>query len=432
MADDFGSTSTTPTTSTTVEVMSSDQVTNLINSIVTAIGELKTALVDSNALIKVRLDAIDSRLNDIGIAILQLQNATVDAIGGVKGEITDINTTLTTANTHHEAISTKLNGIDELDTQVSIVATNTGNIATYLKTYLPPVAEIAPEIAAHAVVVGTLKSCFETDISVSNLNLEYNSKSGVKGIGYTLASAHELSLLKYKRALEEDAAASGGGSSDSDSGDSDSGSSSSGSGTSGSDTQTSEAASAVDDEFNTEAEEVLKEVVGYECDVTIGERIQFKSREDFDSSRIGLPFDFTRRFYEKTKDVVDNTEVTEYAMLVFDSALKTSVTNGSSAVNKVKSWVDVKEVQTFVLIENTLDKSAHVYMPTKSDFITLDSEKYKTVQTAMDAVVDKYLESIDKTYAGIAIIPVESIESGISLEEYRTAAKNITPISEYA
>lgn len=269
--------------------------------------------------------------------------------------------------------------------------------------------------------VGTLtdiKNQLEIDITdKENLNLKYGTKDGVRSIGYILASAHELNLLKIKKAEDEESSGNDDGSGDSDEG--------------GEVDQ--EQAKGVSESIASTSKEVLDEIVGYECDVTEGERIQFKSDSDFVSSHIGLPFDYTRHYVTKFKEAaVENTEATEYALLVYDTALKTSIADGSSSVNKVKSWDDVKIIQTIVIVENKVDKSAHVYMPSKDNFTAIDGEKYKDVQAAMDSSAQKYLENFETQFKGISIIPVGSIEPGITLEEYRTAVKNIKPACEYA
>jgi hypothetical protein len=100
-------------------------------------------------------------------------------------------------------------------------------------------------------------------------------------------------------------------------------------------------------------------------------------------------------------------------------------------VNKAKAWDDVKITQTTVFVENNIDKTVRVYMPSKDNFSSLDSQRYKDSKTAMDSVSQKYVETLNSQFKGIAFIPVESIKQDITLEEYREAAKNITPVCEY-
>ena len=97
----------------------------------------------------------------------------------------------------------------------------------------------------------------------------------------------------------------------------------------------------------------------------------------------------------------------------------------------MKNWVDRKVIQTVVLTTNTLSGACIVYFPTQDSYEALDTETYKTEKDAMDAIVKKYQEIIEDQYKGIAFIPVKDIEPGVTLEEYRTAAKNITPTCEY-
>lgn len=277
------------------------------------------------------------------------------------------------------------------------------------------------EVSDKVSVLSTISDQLNADITdKDDLNLEYDTKLGVRSIGYILASAHELNLLKLKKAEEADT--SSGGDSSGDDGDDD---------TSSAD------ASALSNTIIDKTERMFNDLASFECDVTPDERIKFKTSSMFSTSRIGLPFDYTRYFAttlasELTQTDSENVEITEYALLVYDSAMKTSVADGSTSVNKVKSWDDIKIIQTIVIVENKLDKTAYVYMPSKEGFTTLEPEKYKNVQVAMDAAVNKYLDSMDSMFKGVAVIPVATIEQGITLETYRIAAKNITPACEYA
>ena len=173
------------------------------------------------------------------------------------------------------------------------------------------------------------------------------------------------------------------------------------------------------------------DLTGYDFGVTDGERITFKTPGDFEESRVGLPFDYTRMFYTNIVDVVDNTEVNEYAILLFDSLVKTSEKSGENEVQRMKNWIDRKIIQTVVLVTNTLSGSCMVYFPTQDSYDALDTETYKTEKDATDAIVKKYQEIIEDQYKGISFIPVKDIGPGITLEEYRMAAKNITPTCEY-
>lgn len=378
---------TTTTTSTEVTVMSADQVSELITAITTSLSELKTAVVAELSSIKTNIAAIKT----------QLQSDTTNlstAIGSVKSQI----------GTSSNAIVSK---IEETNT-------NLNNLKTSLTTNTASITD-AIEMSAAMILGGIadVNDNLEVDITPSNLNLEYESKTGVKSIAYIVASDHVNALKRIKEA-EESTATDEDASGDSDApGDDDSN------------------ADAVNTLIRENAEEVFGDLAGYDFGVTDGERITFKTETDFAESRIGLPFDYTRLFYTNTVDVVDGTEVDEYALLIFDSLVKTSGKAGESEVQRMKNWIDRKIVQTVVLTTNTLSGSCIVYFPTQDGYDALDTETYKSEKDAMDAIVKKYQEIIEDQYKGIAFIPVKDIEQGITLEEYRTAVKNITPTCEY-
>ena len=264
--------------------------------------------------------------------------------------------------------------------------------------------------------VDALAAKLEIDITPSNLNLEYASKTGVRNIAFIEASKHVLNLKRLKEYREDEESSSDDG------GDS---------GSSSQDPAESEEAAAVNEEVRQNATEVFDELVGYEFGVTEDERITFKTKADFESSRTGLSFDYTRMYYENALDTVENTKVNEYALLVFESLVKTSEKSGENDVKRMKSWVDRKVVQTVVITTNTISGACIVYFPTQDSYDALDTETYKSEKDAMDAIVKKYQGIMEDTYKGIAFVPVESIERGITLEEYRTKAKNITPTCEY-
>lgn len=375
------------TTDTSVTVMSAEQVTQLITAITTSLSELKTAVVAELSSIKTNIDAVKT----------QLQSDTANlstAIGSVKSQI----------GTSSNAIVSK---IEETNT-------NLNNLKTSLTTNTASVTN-AIEISAATVLGGIteVSDHLEVDITPSNLNLEYGSATGKKSIAFVEASRHVLTLKRVKEANEEGE----------DSGDSGSGS------TPGS--SESEEAAEVNEEIRQNAAEVFENLVAYEFGVTEDERITFKTQEDFEASRTGLSFDYTRMYYENALDVVENTEVKEYALLVFDSLVKTSEKSGENDVKRMKSWIDRKVVQTVVITTNTISGACIIYFPTQESYDALDTETYKSEKDAMDAIVKKYQEIMEDTYKGIAFVPVESIERGITLEEYRTKAKNITPACEY-
>lgn len=373
MADDTSTTSTTEVT-----VMSAEQVSELITAITTSLAEIKTAVVSELSSIKTNITAIKTQLQTD-------TNNLAAAIGTIK---TQIETSANTVATKIDTTNTKLN---DLKTSLNSNTTSFVN------------------------AIGNVADKLEVDITPSNLNLEYESKTGVKSIAFVEASKHVLTLKRIKEANEDDGSSDDGG---------DSGSSSQ-------DPAESEEAAAVNEEVRQNATEVFEELVGYEFGVTDGERITFKTSEDFAESRTGLSFDYTRMFYTNSVGVVDDTEVNEYALLVFDSLVKTSEKSGENGVQRMKNWVDRKVIQTVVLTTNTLSGACIVYFPTQDSYEALDTETYKTEKDAMDAIVKKYQEIIEDQYKGIAFIPVKDIEPGVTLEEYRTAAKNITPTCEY-
>lgn len=379
--------STTTTTSTEVTVMSADQVTQLITAITGSLTELKTAVVTELASIKTSIDGVKT----------QLQTSTSNlstAIGSVKTQIE------TSAN----AIASK---IDESNTKLESLKTTITSHGT----------TVADSVDGLADGISDISSNLKVDVTTNTLNLEHDTKTGVKSLAYIEASAHALNLKRIKEAEDE----MNGSSTD------ESGSGSSGDSGSESEPNTS----SVIDDVQDNAAEVFGELVGYEFNVTEDERIIFKTPTDFEESRIGLAFDYTRYFYENAVDVVDNTEVKEYALLVFESYMKTSGDLGSTAIQRMKTWVDLKLIQTVVFIKDTESGKVVVYFPTQDKFDALDTEIYKNEKAAQDAVVKKYQGIIDDQYKGIAFIPVDTIEPGITLEEYRTAAKNITPTCEY-
>ena len=375
------------TTDTSVTVMSAEQVTQLITAITTSLSELKTAVVAELSSIKTNIDAVKT----------QLQSDTANlstAIGSVKSQI----------GTSSNAIVSK---IEETNTHLN-------NLKTSLTTNTASITD-AIDISAATVLGGIaeVSDRLEVDVTPSNLNLEYGSVTGKKSIAFVEASRHVLTLKRIKEANEESE----------DSGDSGSGSTP--------DSSESEEATEVNEEIRQNAAEVFENLVAYEFGVTEDERITFKTQEDFEASRTGLSFDYTRMYYENALDVVENTEVKEYALLVFDSLVKTSEKSGENDVKRMKSWVDRKVVQTVVITTNTISGACIVYFPTQESYDALDTETYKSEKDAMDAIVKKYQEIMEDTYKGIAFVPVESIERGITLEEYRTKAKNITPTCEY-
>lgn len=374
---DTGSTSS----SSEVTVMSVEQVTELITAITGAIGELKTAIVTELTAIKTQLNTSTNSLST--------------SINNVKAQIATSGTNISTAIT---VTNTKL---DDIKNEWSV---NTDTISTAITG-----------VSDAAMTIG---SKLEIDITPSNLNLEYNSKTGVRTLAYIEASEHVLTLKRLKEAAEESSGgSSGSGSTPGTGSDADSGESTE--------------ATTITEDVRENAVEIFDELVGYEFNVTDGERISFKTPESFEESRIGLSFDFTRHYYTESVDVVDNTEVTEYALLVFESLIKTSGVTGSADVNRMKTWVDLKNIQTVVITKNAVSESCTVYFPTQERFDGLEEELYKNEKDAMDAIVAKYQALIEDSYKGIAFIPVKDIEPGITLEEYRTAAKNITPTCEY-
>lgn len=374
---DTGSTSS----SSEVTVMSAEQVTELITAITGAIGELKTAIVTELTAIKTQLNTSTNSLST--------------SINNVKAQIATSGTNISTAIT---VTNTKL---DDIKNEWSV---NTDTISTAITG-----------VSDAAMTIG---SKLEIDITPSNLNLEYNSKTGVRTLAYIEASEHVLTLKRLKEAAEESSGgSSGSGSTPGTGSDADSGESTE--------------ATTITEDVRENAVEIFDELVGYEFNVTDGERISFKTPESFEESRIGLSFDFTRHYYTESVDVVDNTEVTEYALLVFESLIKTSGVTGSADVNRMKTWVDLKNIQTVVITKNAVSESCTVYFPTQERFDGLEEELYKNEKDAMDAIVAKYQALIEDSYKGIAFIPVKDIEPGITLEEYRTAAKNITPTCEY-
>ena len=374
---DTGSTSS----SSEVTVMSAEQVTELITSITGAIGELKTAIVTELAAIKTQLNTSTNSLST--------------SINNVKAQIATSGTNISTAIT---VTNTKL---DDIKNEWSV---NTDTISTAITG-----------VSDAAMAIG---SKLEIDITPSNLNLEYNSKTGVRTLAYIEASEHVLTLKRLKEAAEESSGGSSGSGSTPETG-------------SDADSGESTEATTITEDVRENAVEIFDELVGYEFNVTDGERISFKTPESFEESRIGLSFDFTRHYYTESVDIVDNTEVTEYALLVFESLIKTSGVTGSADVNRMKTWVDLKNIQTVVITKNTVSESCTVYFPTQERFDGLEEELYKNEKDAMDAIVAKYQALIEDSYKGIAFIPVKDIEPGITLEEYRTAAKNITPTCEY-
>lgn len=375
--------STTTTTSTEVTVMSADQVTQLITAITGSLTELKTAVVTELTSIKTSIDGVKT----------QLQTSATDlsaTIGSVKTQIE------TSAN----AIASK---IDASNTKLESLKTTITSHGT----------TVADSVDGLADGISDISSNLKVDVTTNTLNLEHDTKTGVKSLAYIEASAHALNLKRIKEAEEE----MNGTSPEESSGDS------------GSEPEPD--TSSVIDDVQDNAAEVFGELVGYEFNVTEDERITFKTPADFEESRIGLAFDYTRYFYEKAVDVVDNTEVKEYALLVFESYMKTSGDLGSTAIQRMKTWVDLKLIQTVVFTKDTESGKVVVYFPTQDKFDALDTEIYKNEKAAQDAVVKKYQGIINDQYKGIAFIPVDTIEPGITLEEYRTAAKNITPTCEY-
>lgn len=357
------------TTDTSVTVMSAEQVTQLITAITTSLSELKTAVVAELASIKTNIAEVKT----------QLQTGSNAIVSKIEETNTNLNNLKTSLTTNTASIT------DAIDISAA--------------TVLGGIAEVSDHL--------------EVDITPSNLNLEYGSATGKKSIAFVEASRHVLTLKRIKEANEEGE----------DSGDSGSDSTP--------DSSESEEAAEVNEEIRQNASEVFENLVAYEFGVTEDERITFKTQEDFEASRTGLSFDYTRMYYENALDVVENTEVKEYALLVFDSLVKTSEKSGENDVKRMKSWVDRKVVQTVVITTNTISGACIVYFPTQESYDALDTETYKSEKDAMDAIVKKYQEIMEDTYKGIAFVPVESIERGITLEEYRTKAKNITPTCEY-
>lgn len=371
--------------SSEVTVMSAAQVTELITAITGAITELKTAIVTE-------LSAIKTSINSVKTQLDTSTNSLTTSIDNVKTQIATSGSSISSAIT---VINTKLEDIKDGCT------VNTETIETAVTGLIGAVIDVGSKL--------------EIDITPSNLNLEYGSKTGVKTLAYIEASEHVLMLKRLQEAANESSGGSGSGPE---------------TGTDES-TNESEEAAAVTEDIRENANEIFNELVGYEFNVTDGERISFKTPTAFEESRIGLSFDFTRHYYTESVDVVLNTEVTEYALLVFDSLIKTSGVTGSTDINRMKSWIDLKNIQTVVITKNTISESCTVYFPTQEKFDALDSELYKDEKAARDAIVAKYQELIGDSYKGIAFIPVKDIEPGITLEEYRTAAKNITPTCEY-
>lgn len=385
------------TSDTSVTVMSAEQVTQLITAITTSIGDLKTALVSELSTIKTNLATTNTKLDNLKT---QMSSGTTVDFSSVT---TALNSIKNQINTSVDAVNIKLEGIQsQINSNVTSLTTSLTGVGTKVETVATKVEAVADEL--------------KVDITPSNLNLEYGSKTGVKSIAFVEASKHVLTLKRIKEAREDDESSSDDG------GDS---------GSSSQDPAESEEAAAVNEEVRQNATEVFDELVGYEFSVTEDERITFKTKADFESSRTGLSFDYTRMYYENALDIVENTKVNEYALLVFESLVKTSEKSGENDVKRMKSWVDRKVVQTVVITTNTISSACIVYFPTQESYDALDTETYKSEKDAMDAIVKKYQEIMEDTYKGIAFVPVESIERGITLEEYRTKAKNITPTCEY-
>lgn len=345
MADD--TTSGEPT-STTVEVISAEQFTELTNAIVTAITGLGTKLTNIET-----------------------------AISGLETKLTDIETSL----------NTKLTDIE-----------------TKLVAVKGELAEIGFKL--------------ETDITDKDeLNMEYNTKIGVRSIGYTLASYHEAYLKRIKEAESEESGGESSGPS--------------------SPPASSDNIAAVNDAIIEKTEAVFEGdedrgtgIASYNYGIDETNRIMFQRKNDFVLNRYGLPFDFTRYFVDEF--VVNSTiEIHEYALLPFESTIKTSTSDDSDQVERMKTWKDYRIIQTVVIITNKLSNESYVYLPIESDVSHLVADVFKDPKKAMDYVVSKYQEIIEEQHIGIAFVPVQSIQRGIYNEEYRTAAKSQTPVREY-
>lgn len=293
----------------------------------------------------------------------------------------------------------------------SVTVMSAEQMAQLISSIVSALNSIETKIETMANRIEAIAGKLEADITPSALNLEYGSQTGVKSIAYILAS-NSVSTLKraYENNTDTDE--------ETENGESDQG-------------EESAESTTVIENVRSLALSNFEELSTYEFDITEDERISFKTQESFESSRKGLAFDYTRLYYNNTNNVVENTKTDEYALLVFDSHVKTSGKTGSTDINRMKTWIDYKQIQTVVIITNTISNKCIVYFPTQEKFNELDPETYKSEKEAMDSIVIKYQDMIGDKYKGIAFVPVSSIEQGITLEEYRIAAKNITPSCEY-
>ena len=391
---------------TEVVVMEAAQVTQLINAIVTAIGDLGTTLSTQLTAINTNLGTLNTNLN----ALKTQLNSDITALGST------VSTSSAGSRTDVSGIVNAISDFkDEFETSLATVNTKLENLKTQITSHS---TNLTSSLTGLGTKVETVGSKLECDVDPSGLYLTYGSRTGVKSIAYIAASRHVLNLKKVKE--EEDG----------DSGD-DSGSDSS--------SQDPDIDDAINQAVRESATTLFEDYATYEFGVTEDERMMFKTQEEFDASRKGLAFDYTRMYHDSFFETVDDetvnkiegTEPTEYALLVFESLVKTSEKAGENDVKRMKNWVDRKVIQTVVITKNTSNNTCLVYFPTQDSYDALDTETYKSEKDAMDAIVKKYQETLDDKYKGIAFIPAGSIERGITLEEYRTRAKNITPTCEY-
>jgi hypothetical protein len=318
-----------------------------------------------------------------------------------------------------ELITSLVTAISGLEQKLSNIETELHGINQVLFGHLPVLSNIERRVIESGVTVShalhEISDQLETDITdKDDLNMEYNTKIGVRSIGYTLASYHEAYLKRIKES-ESDGESS----------------------EPSSPPPSADNIAAVNDAIIEKTEAVFEGdedrgtgITSYNYGIDETNRIMFQRKNDFVLNRYGLPFDFTRYFVDKFV-VNSSIEIHEYALLPFESTVKTSTTDDSDQVERMKTWKDYRIIQTVVIITNKLSNESYVYLPIESDVSHLVADVFKDPKKAMDYVVSKYQDIIKEQHIGIAFVPVQSIQRGIYNEEYRTAAKSQAPVREY-
>ena len=362
------------------------------STISTAIGSLNTNLEATVT----KLDLINTRLTSIDTALTDTEASLTTSLSELKtlldSDLTENKNALVSLKTD---LVTKLNEL-----KVSLVEGSFPDTIEILSTIDTTLQKLK--------FIETISGQLNIDMTdVSGLHKTVGDTTGVKSLAYLLASQLELIVESKDEADKEEAA-----------------------GTTGSETPVPpEEIAAVDAAIKTKVTDALDLIALFTYGVIEEVRLTFQQQEAFEKSKLGLAFDFSRRFVNHFV-VPENTTVTEYAILASENTVRTS-SSDDTGLDKIRIWKDFKIIQTIVVIENSLSKTALLYYPSEDSINELVGETFVSKKKAFDYAMSKYQETLDKAYLAYSFIPVTSIAQGCYTDEYREKVKLITAEIEY-